>query len=80
MGDTYQRLFGSARSLDPGQWTVDKDITAKAIVCCKRCGALDFIADGHEIQRDGRMIPAWHCPTATCGEVSWIWLDQWSPS
>lgn len=48
---------------------------AKALVCCKACGGLDVLTDGHVIDRGGRVTPAWRCPS--CPEVMWLELDSW---
>lgn len=82
MGDVYQRLLGTADRLDPGQWTkvgCGEFVDAKALVACAKCGGVDGLGDKHEIQRDGRVIPAWRCPTVTCSAVSWLWLEAWEP-
>lgn len=77
MADTYQRLLTQDATLAPGQWrAVDpRAIAAKAIVACKRCGGIDELDDSYDIQPDGRVVPRWHCPTATCGETTWLVLE-----
>lgn len=79
MGDVYQRLLGAASSLDPGQWTKDARIEAQAVIRCASCGGIDGLGAEHEIGLDGRVVPAWRCPTVTCGNVSWLWLEAWRP-
>ncbi len=79
MADRYQRLVTSSGLLTPGQWmaTDPRVVTAKALVCCKQCGGVDEIGDDYAIQPDGRVTPRWHCPTATCGETSWLVLEAY---
>lgn len=82
MGDVLQRHLGGVDTLEPGQYTtagVAQYVEAKAVVRCASCGGIDVLADKHEVNPDGRVVPAWTCPTATCGARCWLWLEAWRP-
>lgn len=81
MADVYQRLLTRGGVLAPGQWTATDPsvVTAKALVCCKRCGGIDVLADDFAIEPDGRVTPRWHCSTVTCGETTWLQLEAFEP-
>jgi len=80
VGDVLQRHLGSVETLDLGQWTnagLAEYLDAKAVLRCPDCGGIDVIAESHEVSPDGRVVPAWTCPTVTCGKRAWLHLEAW---
>ncbi len=81
MGDVLNRNLGTVDALQPGEFTTvgcGEFVEARAILRCPKCGGIDALTDDYAIQRDGRVVPAWRCPTETCGAVLWISLESWS--
>lgn len=82
MGIRLQRHLGKQEDLIPGQFCVDhlrhKPGTHCLIsICCPECGGIDELSADHKVERDGRVVPAWSCPTATCGLIEFVHLESW---
>ncbi len=80
MGDVLQRHLGGVADLDPGQYTTagcKEIVDAQVLVRCSSCGGFDWLDGDYEIQIDGRVVPAWTCPTATCSRRLWLVLEAW---
>ncbi len=79
MGDVFARCLSTVESLQPREWTsngLQEFLDARAIVRCS-CGAIDVIADEHEVLADGRVVPVWTCPAEGCGKREFITLESW---
>lgn len=82
MGIRLQRQLASREALTPGQFFTDVLNHAPGqlclvYVCCPGCGGVDTLSPDHVVERGGRVVPAWKCPTATCPIHEWLELDSY---
>lgn len=74
MGLRLQRALGDVASLGPGQYTRRvAPLAGKVALSCPICGVIDTLADGHVIDRAGRVTPAFRC--SRCPFWDWLELD-----
>ena len=82
MGVRLQRHLGTRDDLSPGQFCVDVLNHAPGQMCivhiaCPGCGGVDALSPDHVIERGGKVVPAWKCPTETCAFHDWIELESY---
>ena len=74
MGVRLQRHLGTARDLDPGQYTAKHGLVS---IRCPLCGGIDTLGNTHDVDPAGRVTPAYACPTETCPWLDFVDLDAW---
>ena len=75
MGLRVNRNLGKVECLQPGEYTTET-ASGNAAVCCPVCGGISDIDPAtHRTELDGRVVPAWKCPTETCVLFDYLTLE-----
>jgi hypothetical protein len=82
MGVRLQRHLGPVESISAAQFHthLDKHTPGRmcdVAICCPACGGVSEVPETHAIDTDGRVTPAWKCPTPTCPFFDYLTLDTW---
>jgi hypothetical protein len=81
MAVILQRALVKGDDVTAGQYASELITVAngrRVTIGCPLCGQRTELADGHVIDRAGRVTPAFHCP-ALCGLFEWLQLADWGP-
>ncbi len=71
MGIVLRRNLGAPSHLLAGEFCLDAGLV---LICCPICGEVTPLDDErHNIARDGRVTPAWHC--LACPAHEWLTLE-----